>query len=171
MGSDKQGKPKKRSRRFYLILAAAILTLAIIIGVVIFEFFKIGSTHDGPGPVYIDEVTADKPYYLQGEEVNFTVTVNNPQDWSVRYPGYVAYMIEKDDLIIAEGGVNINYAMPILTFPSHSRIAYRPPLSWNQKIDVNGTLAAPGNYTLMVSLSGPSYNPSGNCTIEIRPNL
>jgi hypothetical protein len=170
-GAGKQVEPKKKSRRFYLVLVAAVLLIAVIVGVVIFEFFNIGNIRDGPGPVYIDEVTTDKPYYLQGEEVNFTVTVNNPQDWPVRYPGFVGYVIEKDGLIIEESGLNIDYAMPIPTFPAHSRTLYSPNLLWNQKTGPgnNRTQVPLGNYTLTVSLSGPSYDDSGNCTFEIRP--
>jgi hypothetical protein len=61
-----QTEPKKRSTRFYAIFAVAILTLAIAIGVAIE-----GLTSYGQGPVYIDKVVTDKPYYLQGEKANF----------------------------------------------------------------------------------------------------
>jgi hypothetical protein len=171
-GVGSQIEPKKRFRRFYTVLLAAVLLIATVVGVAIFEFSNIGNIHDGPGPVYIDEVTTGKPYYFQGEEVNFTITVNNPQDWPVGYPGYVEYLIEKDGLWIAQGGVNIDYAMPNPKFPAHSRTAYSErDLTWNQEMDVSDgsrAQAPPGNYTLTVSLYGPSYDPKGNCTFEIR---
>jgi hypothetical protein len=168
--TGKKAEPKKRSRRFYLVLVAAVLLIAVTVGVVIFEFSNIGKTRDGPGPVYIDEVTTGKPYYSQGEEVNFTVTVNNPQDWPVRYPGFVAYSIEKDGLVIEESGLSIDYAMPIPTFPAHSITSYSPNLLWNQKTGPwdNRTQVPLGNYTVTISISGPSYDDNGNCTFEIR---
>jgi hypothetical protein len=167
-----QIEPKKRSRRFYVIFAAAILTLAITVGVVIFEWSSEGQTSYGQGPVYIDEVATGKPYYFQGEEVNFTVTVNNPHDWPVGYPGSVGYLIEKDGLWILQGDLCIDYANPRPEFPAHSRtVFYESSLTWDQKMAVSDGSrgqAPPGNYTLKVYLSGPSYNPSANCTFEIR---
>ena len=156
-----------------------VCLIAALVGAAIFGFFNIGNIHYGTRPVSIDEVASGKPYYLQGEEVNFTVTVNNPQDLPVPYPGYVGYRIEKDGLYVAEGGVFIEYAMPIPTFPAHSKTAYSSPLRWDQKMEVSdGTraVAPPGNYTLTVSFDGHSYGPngtetygpSGNCTFEIR---
>jgi hypothetical protein len=160
---DSQTEPKKRSRRFYLVLVAVILLIEAVVGVAVFEFSDIGNIHYGPGPVYIDEVTTDRPYYLQGEEVNLTVTVNNPQDWPVPEPSYVGYAIEKGGLFIEQCGVFIDYAMPIPTFPAHSRTLYSPPAYGKPKV-------RPGNYTLIVSFDGGSNKVSGNCTLEIRPN-
>jgi hypothetical protein len=168
-GAGKQVEPKKKSRRFYLVLVAAVLLIAVIVGVVIFEFFNIGNIRDGPGPVYIDEVTTDKPYYLQGEEVNFTVTVNNPQDWPVQYPNVVEYRIGNESLT-----KQITLASPVPSFPAQSRTLY-DTYFWDQKVhlnDLNHTLvpAPPGNYTLNVSFGGPvDYGSGGNCTFEIRP--
>jgi len=155
MGAGKQVEPKKRSRRFYVILTAAILTLAIIIGVVIFEWSNLGQTSYGPGPVDI-EVTTDKLFYLQGEEVNFTVTVNNPQDWPVQYPNVVEYRIGNESLT-----KQITLASPVPSFPAQSRMLY-DTYFWGP--------APPGNYTLNVSFGGPvDYGSGGNCTFEIRP--
>jgi len=171
-GAGNQIEPKKRSRRFYLILIATVLSLAIIVGVVVFELSNVGQTSYGPGPVEI-EVTTDKPFYLQGEEVYFVIYVNNPQDWPVPYPNFPGYRIEKDGLNIEEGGVNIDYVMPIPTFPAHSRTLFNPNLHWNQKMDLNGTLVQvqPGNYTLTVYFNPGlvDYGDGGNCTFEIRP--
>jgi hypothetical protein len=154
----KQVEPKKRSRRFYVILTVAILTLAIIIGVVIFEWSNLGQTSYGPGPVEI-EVKADKPFYLQGEDVNFTIYVNNPQDWPVLYPSMVDYRIENGCLT-----KQITLASPIPLFPAQSRTLY-DTYFWDQKVP-----APPGNYTLNFSFGGPvDYGSGGNCTFEIRP--
>lgn len=174
IGTCPQTKPKKRSRRYYLILTATVLSLAIIVGVIVFELSNAGQTSYGPGPVNI-EVTTDKPFYLQGEEVYFIVYVNNPQDWPVPYPSFPAYSIDKNGVNIAGGGVNINYAMPIPTFPAHSRKLFNcSAYQWNQKMYLNGNLvqAQPGNYTLTVYFEGPvDYGDGSNCNFEIRPTL
>jgi hypothetical protein len=172
-GADSQIQPKKRSRRFYVILLAAVLLSVETVGVAIFEFSISGKIYYGPGPVEI-EVTTDKPYYLQGEKVNFVIIVNNPQDWPVMAPLEVGYAIEKDGLILGAPIVCIDYGMyDVPTFPAHSRTLYNPPLqAWDQKMDVNGTRVQvqSGNYTLTVSLGGYYYNDSANCTFEIRQN-
>lgn len=166
------GKPTKRHRRFYLILIVAVLTLAIIIGIALF-LLGIGNTNYGPGPVNI-EVTTDKPFYMQGEEVNFTIYVNNPHDWPVEYPWLVEYIIEKDFLDIDGVSVNIDFAPGrITTFPSHSRTLYGNMWHWDQKMYVNKTFTREqvqlGNYTLTVSFDGRvDYGDSGNCTFEIK---
>jgi hypothetical protein len=170
-GAGKQVEPKKRSRRFYVILTATILTLAIIIGVIIFEWSNLGQTSYGPGPVDI-EVTADKPFYLQGEEVRFLVYVNNQQNWPVPYPLEVAYQIERDGHFVDGVTVNITPPYSIPTFPAQSKTLYSLPCVWNQKEGLGGnqTQVQSGNYTLSVSFSGPvDYGDGGNCTIEIRP--
>ena len=142
-------------------------------GVVIFELSRIGKTNYGPGPISI-EVTTDKVFYLQGEEVNFTIYVNNPQDWPVECPWGVDYAIEKDGLIIDGVSVNIDFAPDrIPTFPSHSRTLYGNMWHWDQNMYVNKTFprvqVQPGNYTLTVSFYGRvDYGNSGNCTFEIK---
>jgi hypothetical protein len=165
-------EPKKRSRRFYFILTATVLSLAIIVGVLGFELSKAGKASYGPGPVDI-EVTTEKPFYLQGEEVNFIVYVNNPQDWPVPYPHFPGYSIDKDGENIEGGGVNINYATPIPTFPAHSRTLFNcSAYNWNQKMYLDGTLVQvqPGNYTLTVYFEGAvDYGNGSNCTFEVRP--
>jgi hypothetical protein len=170
-GADSQIQPKKRSRRFYVILLAAVLLSVETVGVAIFEFSISGKIYYGPGPVEI-EVTTDKPYYLQGEKVNFVIIVNNPQDWPVMAPLEVGYAIEKDGLILGAAGVYIDYAMyDVPTFPAHSRTLYNPPLIWSQEY-LNGTnvQVPPGNYTVTIFFGGYYYDDSANCTVEIRQN-
>jgi hypothetical protein len=162
-GSAPQTEPKKRSRRLYLVLTAALLLIIIIL---IADF--LGQTSYGPGPVDI-EVTPDKQIYLQGEEVNFAVYVNNPQDWPVPYPNGEGYAIEKDGLYIDGYGGHIDYpAGGIPTFPANSRTLTK--WQWDQKMLLNGTRVQvqPGNYTLTFSISGYGYSESSNCTFEIR---
>jgi hypothetical protein len=162
---DSQTEPKKKSRRFYVVLVAAVLLIAVIVGVVILELSSIGNTRYGPGPVEI-EVTPDKPSYLQGEEVQFSICVNNEQNWRVIYPNTVTYRIGEDWALTIEG----DYGSFVEYFPAHSRTLYRTYV-WNQPIGENSTLAQPGNYTFIVSFEGPvNYGNSGNCTFEIRPN-
>ena len=146
----------------------AVLLIAIIS---LFVFLGLFQTNYGIGAVDI-EVTPDKPFYLQGEEVNFTIYVGNPHNWSVAYPCSVRYMIEKDGVDIASlGGGQIMYSAPHPTFHPHSKTLYREFLMpWNQKTNLNKTRVQvePGNYTFTVSLEGPSFDNSGNCTFEIR---
>ena len=165
-----QTKNKKRSRRFYSILLAAVLLVAAVAGALIFEMLQ--TTNYGPGPVDI-EVATEKPFYLQGEEVYFVIYVSNPQDWPVPHPNFAEYEIEKDGLLIDGGSVFIDFAAnSIPTFPAHSRTSYSPPLLWNQKTALNETRVQvqPGNYTLAVTIQGFGYGSSGNCTFEIRPS-
>ena len=164
-------EPKKRSRRFYLVIVAAIVFFAVIAGAVIFSICNIGQTNYGTGPVDI-EVTSDRAFYLQGEEVNFTIYVHNQQNWSVPYPNSVICVVEKNGLYVASvGGGQLDYPGRLPTFPPHSKTLYWTSLLWNQKMDVNGTLVQvqPGNYTYTVSFEGAvNYGNSGNCTFEIR---
>ena len=162
-GGAPHAEPKKRSRRFHLVLALTLLLIAIIF---IADFM--GQTSYGLGPVDI-EVTPDKQVYLQGEEVNFTIYLNNPQDWPVPYPNGEGYAIEKDGLFIDGYGGHIDYlAGGIPAFPANSRTVTK--WQWDQKMLLNGTRVQvqSGIYTFTVSLSGYGYEESGNCTFEIR---
>ncbi len=167
-GSALQTGPAKKSRRFYLVLVAAFLLIAVLI-IAVF----LNQTVSGPGPVEM-AVESDKQVYLQGEEVNFSVYVNNPHDWNVPYPCSVSYIIGKDGVYVTSiGGGHISYdELPM--FSPNTNTSYQVLLMpWNQKLPVNGThvQAEPGNYTLTVTFNGAvDYGDSGNCTFEIRPN-
>ena len=156
-----QTETKKKSRNFsYLVLATTILLIAIILIAVFLD-----QTSYGPGPVDI-EVTPDKQFYIQGEEVNFTIYVNNPHNWPVPYPYSVSYIIKKDGVYIASlGGGQITYAEPLPKFPPHSKTLFRLLLMpWNQKIYLNGTMVRvqPGDYTFTVIFYGRvDYGESG----------
>ncbi len=164
---------KKRSRRFCLILIITVFSIAIITGVIVFELSNAGQTSYGPGPVDI-EVTTDKPFYLAGEEVYFTVYVNNSQNWPVPFPFYPGYSVDRDGVNIAGGGVHITYEMPMPTFPANSRTLFNcSAYHWNQKMYLNETFpleqAPPGNYTLTVYFEGEvDYGEASKCTFEIR---
>jgi hypothetical protein len=167
-GSASQTKPAKKFRRFYLVLVAAFLLIAVLI-IAVF----LNQTSYGSGPVEM-AVASDKPFYLQGEEVNFAIYVNNPHDWNVPYPCSVNYIIGKDGVYVASiGGGQITYdELPM--FSPNTNTSYQVLLMpWNQKLHVNGTnvQAELGNYTLTVTFNGAvDYGDSGNCTFEIRPN-
>ena len=167
---DSQTNPKKKSRRFYLVLVAAVLLIAVIVSAVILEFFNIGNTRYGPGPVEI-EATTDKSFYLQGEEVNFTITVNNPQDWPVSHPLQISYQIERNDKFVDGVTIMVTPA-DAPAFPAHSGTLYDTYV-WDQKTGIgnNRTQVPLGNYTFTVSFGGPvDYGGGGNCTFEIQPN-
>jgi hypothetical protein len=171
-GGESQTEPKKKSRRFYLVLFAAILAITIILGAVIFELSNVGRTSYGLGPVEI-EIATDKPYYLQGENITFSIYVNNQQNWSVAYPSHEGFKIEKDGIEIYSSGLFIDYAAGrIPTFPANARTSYGH-WTWDQRMwSDNKTVVQvqPGNYTLTISLDGQGYGDgnSGNCTFEIR---
>jgi hypothetical protein len=162
-------KPTKGIRRFYVILVVAVLTLAIIIGISIF-LLGVGNSNYGPGPVNI-EVTAHKPFYLQGEEAQFSIYVNNEQNWKVPRPHEVIYQIEKDGDIIDGVTVSIDFAPGLIpTFPARSRTQCNPYV-WDQTADADGnrTLVQPGNYTFTVIFGGlVDYGDGGSCIFEIR---
>jgi len=121
--SNPQTAPKKRSRRFYIILITTASLLTVTVGVFCVDHGN--RPNYGPGPIEI-EVSTDKPFYLQGEEVNFIIYVNNPQNWPVAYPDLVGYDVEKDGISIDSCDVNVNFGYEIPTIPAHSRTAYRP---------------------------------------------
>ena len=152
-----------------IVLVASTL-LVVVVGVVIFQMYVAAQDNYGPGPIDI-EVVADKPFYLQGEEVNFTVYVNNPQDWCVPEPSGVIYEMYRNSTFIFGGDKHIDFVPDkIPVFAAHSRILFET-WSWDQKVGSgdNRTVAPPGNYTLTVRFGGQmDYGNSGNCTFEIR---
>ncbi len=160
----------QKPRRLYVILAVAIL-LAILTGAIAVNWY-ISQNSYGPGPVDM-EVTLDKPFYLQNENVTISIYVTNPQDWPVPKPSYQWHRIEKDGIGYDGYGLHIDYAADsIPTFPAHTRTLYTT-IVWDQKttgMASNQTFANPGNYTLTVTLTGYGYDVnSGNLTIQIRP--
>jgi hypothetical protein len=160
-------KVVKRSTRLYLVIVAVILLIVIIITAVF-----LNQPSYGPGPVYI-EVASDKQVYLQGEEVNFTIYVNNPHDWNIPQPNSVSYIIEKDGVYVASiGGGQITYVEPLPMFSPNTKTRYQELLMpWDQKTHLNGNLVQvqPGNYTLIVTFDGAvDYGDSGNSTFEIQ---
>jgi hypothetical protein len=167
---NSQTEPKKKSRRFYMLLVSAVLLVAVMVGIVIFRMPGIGQPSYDPGPVDI-EVVADKSFYLQGEEVNFTVYVSNPQDWSVPEPSGVIYEMYRNSAFIFGGDKHIDFVPDkIPVFAAHSRILFET-WSWDGKVGSgdNRTVAPPGNYMFTVRFGGLiDYGNSGNCTFEIR---
>jgi hypothetical protein len=157
----------RRSILLFLVVVAAFILIAIILSAVF-----LNQTGYGPGPVVI-EVTANKSVYLQGEEVNFNIYVDNPHDWSVPYPSSVSYTIEKDGphSDCFEETIYMTYD-EIPMFNPNTRTAYRElSMHWNQKLHVDGELvqAEPGKYTLTISFDGlVDYGNSGNYTFEIK---
>jgi hypothetical protein len=156
-----------------VILSAVVLSATLIVGVLIFELSNMSNVENtsyGPGPVDI-EVVADKLFYVQGEEVNFTIYVNNPQNWSVPEPSVVTHEMNRAGSFVFGGTVCIDFAAGrVPTFPAHSRTLYETRV-WDGKVGSgdNRTLAPPGTYTYTVTVGGiVDYGSGGNCTFEVR---
>jgi hypothetical protein len=144
--------------RLYIIAAISLILMLILVFLIFAFFFS-----TGPGPVEI-EVKADKPFYLQGEKITFSIYVNNKQNWRVLYPSNIAYSMSG----VVTPSIFSDYAAgSIPSFPAHSTTLY-DTFVWDQKM-ADRNLAQSGNYTLVVTLTGPvNYGNGGNCTIEIR---
>lgn len=171
-----QTEPKKRPRRFYLILASTILIFVVIFGFVIFELTNTAQDQNssqnnyGPGPVEI-EVTTDKPFYMQGELINFTVYVNNPQDWPVPLPNQDSQeIVGSSNTVLDVSGFSTPPPDMVDTYPAHSR-TLSSTYPWNQKTNIDGNLTQvpAGNYNFTIAFYGlVDYGEGGSCTFEIR---
>lgn len=170
VAENSQPEPKKRSKRFILLLIAVVLLITVIGGTVFFRLPVFRQASYGPGPIDI-EVTTDKPSYLKGERIKFIAYVNNFQNWSVIEPDFADFQISMNGSIIERRCVFMDFSIDdIPVFPAHSQTSYEPPLSWEQKADINGTFAQvpSGVYTLILTLQGSGYSNTGNFTFEIR---
>ncbi len=153
------------------LLLGAIIIIVVLTTIIVFvvysnqNYYKVNNY--GSGPIDIEVVT-DKSFYLQGEEINFTIYVTNPQDWNVPQPSSVVYDIKKDDEFIVGVDRNISFdGQPV--FLEHSKILFDSRV-WDQKVGSvdNQTFVQPGNYTFFVSFDGSvNYGNGGNCTFEI----
>jgi hypothetical protein len=155
--SYSSGKPKKKLRWWLTIVLAAVVLFASVV-IIWHEFTNVKT---GPGPVDI-EIVPDKPYYVQGENVNFSIYINNPHEWNVEYPWKKTYTLGNDAQI-----VDMELSPDLPSFPAHSRVLYDTSL-W--KPNRSSILANPGNYTFTVTLGGHvDYGTEATCTFEIRP--
>jgi len=158
---------KKKSKRFYITFGS-VLFIAALVSAITLWVYVINQTHYGPGPINI-EVTSNKPVYLSGEQVNFTIIVCNEHDWPVPYPNSVICLVERDGLYITSiGGGQLDY-ITLPMFAPHSKTLYLTNFLWNQKMGNNGTLVEPGNYTYSVTFNSDlvNYSSSGKCYFEI----
>jgi len=156
---------KKKFKRIYAIVIIVVL-LVVALSYAVYTLTYVAPT--GPGPVEIEVVT-DKPSYLQGEQVHFSIYVNNTQNWNVPKPSTVSFQIEN----YSSQTVCIDYVNPPPTFAAHSRTLFFND-EWNQETGtgINRTLVQSDNYTLTVTLGGPvDYGAPANCTFEIKPNV
>ena len=158
-------EPVKKSKRVYAIIVAALLIVAAL-SVAVYALTSPAPT--GPGPVKI-EITTDKTSYVQGEQVHFSVYVNNTQNWRVPKPFTISFQIGN----YSSQTVCIDYTNPPPTFPAHSRTFFFSH-DWNPQTGSgnNHTFVEPGFYTLTVTLDGSvDYGGPANCTFEIKPNV
>ena len=121
----------------------------------------------GPGPLTL-EIIPDRAYYLRGQEIIFSIYVNNAHDWNVPKPTTITYNIGN----FSSQTVMLDYVSPHPYFEPHSRNLF-VSYSWDQKTGDfgNQNLVPPGNYTLTVSFEGPvNYDSLTACTFEIKPN-
>jgi hypothetical protein len=163
-------EPKRSFRRYYLIVATVLL-ISIVVGVIILIMFNNTQAYYGPGPVEIN-VIPNKLVFAQGEDVNLTIYVNNPQDWLVPYPLEISYQISRDNQFVDGYTLNVNPPPgAISTFPARSTTNWESYV-WDRKTKPPGgnrTQVSPGEYTFTASFSGlVTYGEAGNCTFEIR---
>ncbi len=159
----------ERSKRFYITVAAAITAVAIILTGA-FILTNLHPAHQksyyGPGPIEI-KVQPDKPFFVVGELVNFTVTVVNNQNWPVASPSFQGTIIEKDGVRIGGGGMHIDYPPNRPTYPANASTPYT--WTWYPNRQNNQTVPhEPGNYALTYHLEGFGYDATANCTFELR---
>ncbi len=158
-------QPAYKSKRIYVVIAATVLIIAIL-SISIYVLTQPGPT--GPGPVKIDIIT-DKTVYVQGEQVHFSIYINNTQNWRIPKPTTISFQIGN----YSSKTVCIDYANPPPTFPAHSREFFYD-YDWNQQTSSgsNSIQVEPGYYTLTVTLDGPvNYGAPANYTFEIKSNI
>lgn len=158
---------KKRKRQRTLKIAAVIAVFTLIVGFVAL-YVENGPSVYGPGPIEVT-ITPNKPYFIQGENITFTVTIINKQSWPIAYPNSESTRIEKEGIIYQNEGLNIDYAVKVPTYPANMNTIH----SWRWLETKNDTMTIPhevGNYSLTYEISGYGYSASTNCSFEIRQN-
>lgn len=157
-----------RSRGFYVIIATAIVSIILLSSIFVYIFIDTHTqSYFGPGPIEI-KVTPDKPFFLQGEQVNFTIVVINNQSWPISRPLSEEASIIKDG-VPAKGGyvtMNINYGSKMPTYPANSTANIH--WTWYEIEKDNQTIPHEiGNYSLTFTLRGVGYYATSNCTFEV----
>jgi hypothetical protein len=138
-------------KRFLFSALIIIVVLTSIIAFVVYSNQNYYNVDNYDSGIVDIKVVPTKSYYLQGENINFTIYVNNKQDRPVRYPTSIYHVIEQNKSIIFDQIEYANYVIDqIPTFPAHNETIL--PLMWDQKIRVNDTIvqAEPGNYTFKI---------------------
>lgn len=140
----------------------SILGVIIVLVISVVSYIIITSpAPTGPGPIEL-EIQVDKPSYLVGENVTFSIYVYNPQNWSVIYPTVMTYSIGN-----YSSNANFDYVEPVPVFQPHTKTLFFTHV-WKTEL-ANGTLIEPGKYTLSVTLDGRvDYGEPASCTVEIR---
>lgn len=129
LGTDWLQKMEKKSkRRRYIKLAASIIIVALVIGLVGFYIDATIPSYHGPGSIEIT-IAPDKPFFSQGEAVTFTGIVIDNQSWPVAYPSSEDIRIKKevatnDSVPVGDVGLNIDYAVKIPTYPANANSSF-----------------------------------------------
>lgn len=155
-----------KSRKKTLLVLSTILLIAIII---VISYALLTVPNSGPGIVEI-QVTTDKQSYIQGENVTFTIYVNNPNDWQVPKPNSIVYNITDAQGHMVSGALpNILYIASDAYFPPRQQTLLGSHI-WNQ-LNMSNTIVPPGDYTLTVTFGEATdgYGQPGNRTITILP--
>lgn len=156
---------KKRKRKRRIKITAAIIAVGIVIGFVAL-YLTNGPNYFGPGPIEIT-ISPDKPYFLQGETINFTVTIINNQSWPITHPVQESVKIIKNGTTHENYDMHADYPPRIPTYPANTNSTAQ--WTWIKSIkEINPTPLDVGNYTFNYKISGIGYVASANCTFEIK---
>jgi hypothetical protein len=97
-------------------LYALVLVCVIFLPVLGFEVYALMNEEPvGPGPLTL-EIIPDRAYYLQGQEIHFSIYVSNTHDWRVPKPTTIIY----DIVNFSSQTVMIDYISPHPCFEPHS---------------------------------------------------
>jgi hypothetical protein len=161
-------QPKKPNTAHLKIAVALVLLPVIIVSGFLICIWVDTDTpsYFETGPIEI-KVAPTKPFFLQGENINFTVTVINNQSYPIAQPSLEDARIERNGITVEGSSLHIDYGIEVPTYPADSNADFT--WRWHEHKKDSQTIPHEiGTYTLTLRLKGNGYDTSGHCTFEIR---